>query len=57
MEKKLIFNFEKETKGTRRYQEIVEEGKEKVIGTLYIRKDFLAGKKPEKIEVILKVED
>ncbi len=50
-EKKLTFEFEKETKNTFRFK---EQGNEQVIGTLYVQKTFFK-KKPKRIEVILKV--
>jgi len=34
----LKFKFERETKNTFRFQEVVEEGEEAVVGTLYVRK-------------------
>jgi len=34
------FRREKETKNTVRYQEVVEEGKPTIIGTLYLQKWF-----------------
>ena len=34
------FRREKETKNTVRYQEVVEEGKPPIIGTLYLEKWF-----------------
>ncbi len=36
----LKFKKEKETKNTVRYQEVVEEGKPPIIGTLYLQKWF-----------------
>ena len=46
---KVLFEKEKETKNTVRYQEKPEEGKPPVIGTLYVQKWF-AGER-EKIEI------
>ena len=37
---KVKFQKEKETKNTVRYQEVVEDGKPPVIGTLYLQKWF-----------------
>lgn len=37
---KVKFQKEKETKNTVRYQEVVDEGKPPVIGTLYLQKWF-----------------
>ena len=39
---KLTFEREKETKNTVRFQEVVAEGDEPVIGPLYVQKHFLA---------------
>ena len=44
---------DKVTKGTFRYEEEIETGKEKVIGSLYIRKDALGGAAPERIQVTI----
>jgi len=57
MEKTIEFEYEKETKNTFRFQEVVAEEGEKIIGSLYIQKSFFGGKQPEKVTVILKVEE
>jgi len=56
MEKIIEFEFEKETKGAIRFKEIVPEGEDRVIGTLYIRKDALKGERPKKVIINLKNE-
>jgi len=56
MEKTLNFNFEKETKGTLRFKEVVAENEEMVVGTLYVRKSALKEEKPEKLVVSIKSE-
>lgn len=38
----LTFQFERETKNTRRYSEVAEDG-EAVVGTLYVQKSALDG--------------
>lgn len=38
---KAVFVFEKETKNTVRFQEVVEEGKTPIIGPVYIQKSAL----------------
>ena len=55
-EKTLQFEFEKSTKNTYRFKEIVPEGEDRVIGTLYIRKDALKGERPKKVIINLKNE-
>jgi len=37
------FTFEKETKNSVRYQEVPEEGKAPIMGTLYVQKWFANG--------------
>jgi hypothetical protein len=44
--------FEKETKNTIRYQEVVEEGKPTVIGTVYVPK-WVVGDEQE-IEIVVR---
>ena len=56
-EKTLQFEFEKSTKNTYRFKEIVPEGEDRVIGTLYVRKSFLGSFKPEKITITLRFEE
>lgn len=48
----IIFEMEKETKNTVRFQE-VSEGKPPVIGTLYVQKWALPKPVPQKITVTL----
>lgn len=50
----LKFEHEKETPGTHRFKEIVEEGKTAAVGTLYIRKEALPTPVPATIEVTIK---
>ena len=57
IEKVIIFEFFKETKGTRRYKEIVSQNEEPVIGDLYIKKSFLKDQEPERVTVILRFEE
>jgi len=56
MEKTIEFEFEKETKGAIRFKEIVPEDEDRVVGTLYIRKDALKSERPKKIIINLKTE-
>ncbi len=53
MEKIITFKFDRETKGTKRFKEVIPEGETMVIGTLYLRKDFLGENSPEEVKVIL----
>lgn len=46
----LTFKHERDTKNTRRYQEVVEEGKQPVIGTLYVRQ---SAKPPDTLRVTI----
>ena len=57
MEKIIEFEFEKETKGAIRFKEIVPEGEDRVVGTLYVRKSFLGSLKPEKMTITLRFEE
>ena len=50
-----VFEIEKETKNTIRYQEVAE-GQPPVIGTIYVQKWALEGT-PKKVKVTLEVED
>jgi hypothetical protein len=45
------FQFERETKGAVRFQELVPSGQEGVINTLYLRKTALNGQVPQSITV------
>lgn len=47
----IMFELEKETKGTFRFKEIVEEGNPKRIGTLYMQKEVFAGVAPKALTV------
>ena len=67
MDTKIYFNFEKETKGALRYQEVKEDGEilsinqgatnyigsQATVGTLYIRKNMINGI-PKKLEITIK---
>ncbi|MFQ3323772.1 MAG: hypothetical protein ACI90U_001595 [Pseudomonadales bacterium] len=39
------FEYEKETKNSARYQEVPEEGKAPIVGTLYVQKWFAGSTK------------
>jgi len=49
---KAKFTFEKETKNTIRFQEVVEDGDKPVIGPLYVQKSALENMKYENGQVI-----
>lgn len=53
MERVVLLKFEKETKGTVRYKEVELEGKEMVIGTLYIKKGALTTPYPDEVTVTI----
>ena len=57
MEKIIKLEFEKETKGTLRFKEIAEENENPIVGTIYIRKEFLKEKRPKQIEIALRIEE
>ncbi len=48
----IAFTWERETKGTNRYQEVVKDGEEAAIGTIYIRKS--ASPKMDKFTMTIK---
>lgn len=51
---KVDFLLERETKGTRRFQEVHADTEEPMIGTLYVRKSALARiGNPEKLAVTI----
>jgi hypothetical protein len=50
-----VFELEKETKNTVRYQEVQAEGQPPVIGTIYVQKWALKGL-PKKVKVTLEAE-
>mgnify|MGYP003385560890 CR=1 FL=1 len=52
MSKTLVtFNYEKETKNSVRYKELPEEGKEPIVGTLYVKKWFAGDTKTLEISI------
>ena len=55
IDKKLTFAREKETKNTIRYQEVVSNGDEIVIGPIYIQKHFLPIDIPETIQITITI--
>ena len=55
---KVTFEFEKETKNTMRFQEVVNENETPVCGTIYVQKSALKDMKYEtgnQIEIEIKV--
>jgi hypothetical protein len=48
---KIVFQKEKETKNTVRYEEKSEQGKPPVIGTLYVQKWFAGERETIEIEI------
>lgn len=51
----VTFEYEKETKNSVRYQEIPEEGKAPIMGTLYVQKWFAGSSKT--LEVTIEKKD
>jgi preprotein translocase subunit SecD len=49
----LTFNFERETKGAVRFQEVIADGEEKRIGTLYVRKSVFGSNVPKSLAVTI----
>ena len=49
----LKFEQEKETKNTIRFQEVVEDGSQAVIGPLYIQKHALCSESPKTVKVTI----
>ena len=47
------FSFERATKNTFRYQEVVEAGQPPKIGTIYVQKWVVGNKAPAKLRVTL----
>ena len=45
------FEYEKETKNSVRYQEVPEEGKAPIVGTLYVQKWFAGSSKSLEITI------
>lgn len=54
MNRTIQFKFERETKNTVRYQEIVPLDKKPVVRILYIQKSALGAERPSRIEVSIK---
>jgi hypothetical protein len=50
MRKVIVFSGLDETKGTYKYH---EEGDDQLVRTLYLRKDKIGGKAPEKVFVLI----
>jgi hypothetical protein len=49
----LVFEREKETKNTVRFQEVVADGGRPVIGPLYVQKSWLADNDAETLEITI----
>jgi hypothetical protein len=47
------FEFEKDTKNTRRFKEVVEGDAVPVIGTLYVQQSAFKGEIPERVTVTI----
>lgn len=53
---RIVFEFERSTKGTHRYQEVAETT-EPVIGTLYVRKWAVGQRAPQRIVLTIQEEE
>ena len=51
--RELTFKFNKETKNTVRFSEVVADDDTPVVGELYIRKSAIKGKTPKMIEMTI----
>jgi len=49
----LIFSKEKETKGTYRYQEVEDAGRDTVVGSLYVKKAMVGDPPPAQLRVTI----
>ena len=49
----LIFSKEKETKGTYRYQEVEDAGRDAVVGSLYLKKTAVGDPPPAQLRVTI----
>lgn len=48
------FDFERDTKNKRRFSEVVEDGEEEAIGTLYVSKSLFDGELPDSMVLTMK---
>ena len=53
--RELTFEFNKETKNTVRFSEVVADGSEPVIGELYVRKSALGNDRPKTLSLTIGV--
>jgi hypothetical protein len=49
----LIFSMQKETKGTYRYQEVEDAGRDTVVGSLYVKKAMVGDSPPAQLRVTI----
>jgi hypothetical protein len=53
-DKKIIFEFEKETKNSVRYKEVPDEGQPPIVGSLYVQKWYAGSSKTLEITLTKK---
>ena len=53
----IMFEFEKETKNTVKFDEVTENGSDPIIGSLYVQKSALVDKSTDSLSLILNLKD
>ena len=53
----IMFEFEKETKNTVKFDEVTENGSDPIIGSLYVQKSALVDKSTDSLSLTLNLKD
>lgn len=53
----IMFEFEKETKNTVKFDEVTKNGSDPIIGSLYVQKSALVDKSTDSLSLILNLKD
>ena len=53
----IMFEFEKETKNTVKFDEVTANGSDPIIGSLYVQKSALVDKSTDSLSLILNLKD
>jgi hypothetical protein len=53
----IMFEFEKETKNTVKFDEVPENGRDPIIGSLYVQKSALVDKSTDSLSLTLNLKD
>lgn len=53
----IMFEFEKETKNTVKFDEVPENGSDPIIGSLYVQKSALVDKNTDSLSLTLNLKD